>query len=41
MQNDKLKNETPTDANNVLPAGVSQVDVNAKWECCKWMDWHT
>lgn len=31
MKNDNFKN----DANNVLPDGFSQVNVNAKWECCK------
>lgn len=42
MQKDNLKNETPTDVNNVLPVGVSGVDVNAKWECCKcgWIGTH-
>lgn len=38
-----MKNETPTDVNNVLPAGVSQVDVNTRWECCKcgWIGTHS
>lgn len=30
-------------SNTVLPAGVSRVDVNAKWECCKcgWVGKHS
>jgi len=37
------KQSSRNDGNTVLPAGVSQVDVNAKWECCKcgWIGKHS
>jgi len=42
MNTDDLKSENPADAKYVLPAGVLQVDVNTKWECCKcgWIGAH-
>jgi rubredoxin len=43
MGKDNFKNQTPTDVNNMLPDGVSKVDVKAKWECCKcgWIGEHS